>query len=110
LTKPVRFEAEASAELRDAALWYESESAGIGERLLSDVDALVTRIAKLPESGARVPGVADDLNVRQILLRRYPYYVAYLELANDIRVLAVAHTSRRPGYWFGRIESLPRGA
>jgi len=30
------------------------------------------------------------------------YYVAYEIVGNEIVVLAVAHTKRRPGYWVGR--------
>lgn len=110
MTKPIRFEDEASAELREAAIWYEHERNGVGERLLADVDALVQRVAMFPEAGARMPGVATELSVRRVLLRRYPYYVAYVETATDIRVVAVAHTSRRPGYWLDRLEDVSRGA
>jgi hypothetical protein len=108
LTKPVRFEDEASAELRDAALRYEAARLGTGTRLLADTDEVIARIAKLPRLGPRIPGVPEDLNVRRVLLWRFPYYVAYIELENAIRVLAFAHTSRKPGYWFGRIDELAR--
>ena len=40
---------------------------------------------------------------RVIHRRRFPYAVVYIELDNEIRVLAVAHTSREPGFWRGRL-------
>ena len=108
MTKPVRLEDEASVELRDAARRYEAARLGTGTRLLADTDEVVARIAELPRLGPRMPGVTEELNVRRVLLWRFPYYVAYIELENAIRVLAFAHTSRKPGYWFGRINEVAR--
>lgn len=34
MTKPVRFDAEAEAELEAAAAWYESHRSGFGSKLL----------------------------------------------------------------------------
>lgn len=57
MTKPVRFEDEASAELHDAALRYEAARFGTGTRLLADTDEVVARIADFPGLGPRMPGV-----------------------------------------------------
>jgi hypothetical protein len=35
-------------------------------------------------------------------LKRFPYYVAYELLAEEIVVLAVAHMKRRQKYWIKR--------
>jgi len=35
-------------------------------------------------------------------LTRFPYSLIYTESGDEIRILAVAHHSRRPGYWRGR--------
>jgi len=35
-------------------------------------------------------------------MRRFPYTVIYKPLADEIRVLAVAHQSRKPRFWRGR--------
>jgi toxin ParE1/3/4 len=37
------------------------------------------------------------------LIHRFPYLVIFLELADKILIVAVAHGKRRPGYWHGRI-------
>lgn len=37
-------------------------------------------------------------------MKRYPFGIVYRELADEIRVLAIAGTKRRPGYWRGRRE------
>lgn len=41
--------------------------------------------------------------VRKYVLKRFPYMIFYIDYPEYIRVLAVAHTSRRPGYWKTRI-------
>ena len=37
--------------------------------------------------------------MRRRLLRRFPYVIVYVELVTEIRILALAHASREPGYW-----------
>jgi len=37
------------------------------------------------------------------VLRRFPYVVVFIELDAEIRILAIAHMSREPGFWRGRI-------
>ena len=55
------------------------------------------RIAEGPAQGLEVrPGL------RRILLVGFPYAVFYSLDVGTIVVLAVAHQSRRPGYWRGR--------
>jgi len=45
------------------------------------------------------------LEVRRALMSVFPYALIFLELKREIRVIAVAHTSRRPGYWIYRVRS-----
>jgi len=39
---------------------------------------------------------------RRYLLRRFPYSIIYQVSTDELRVIAVAHQRRRPGYWAGR--------
>jgi hypothetical protein len=41
--------------------------------------------------------------VRRVFVRRFPYHVVYIELADRLQILAVAHDRRRPRYWVGRL-------
>jgi plasmid stabilization system protein ParE len=50
-----------------------------------------------------MPRVAPRLGVRRVPLKRFPYVVAYLETDAAIRVLAIVHDRRRPGYWLSRV-------
>jgi hypothetical protein len=50
-----------------------------------------------------VPGVSDQ-TIRRRPVRRFPYHVVYIELADRLQILAIAHDRRRPGYWVGRLR------
>ena len=41
-------------------------------------------------------------NSRRVVLTGFPYVIIYRVLAGEVRIIAVAHTSQRPGYWTGR--------
>ncbi|MCP4594404.1 MAG: hypothetical protein GY842_27045 [bacterium] len=45
------------------------------------------------------------MKVRRASLSRFPYALVFIELDEEIRVLAVAHDKRRPGYWLDRLLS-----
>lgn len=98
-----RPEPEASAELEDAAIWYNSQRPGLGVEFVEAVDAALEQIARWPQIGRVIPGVPDDVPARRFPVARFPYHIAYLDWDGVIRLLAFAHDRRRPGYWFSRI-------
>jgi toxin ParE1/3/4 len=100
---PVLFEDEADAEYRAAARWYEERQVGLGTEFLDEVDVALDRIARFPGIGSPAPQVSTNLSVRRVPVRRFPYHVIYLHVESMIRVLAIAHTRQRPGYWKDRI-------
>jgi plasmid stabilization system protein ParE len=102
VSRRVRFEAEAVSEVREAALWYEDRRDGVGLAFLAAVEDAIEIIVRWPNSGALVSDVSDDLVLRQARVRRFPYHVGYLLTDEEIRVLAIAHNRRRPGYWLSR--------
>ena len=105
MSPKVRFENEAALEYRSAARWYDERRSGLGLEFLDAVDATLDRVIRLPRAGAMVRGVPADLPVRQAPIKRFPYRVIYLEMDEGmIRVLAVAHDRRRPGYWEARLQ------
>ena len=104
MNRPFRTEPEASAELEDAAVWYESRRPGLGVEFLEAVDATLDRIARWPKAGGRIPGVSSDVPARRAPVKGFPYHIAYLEMPDTIRVLAFAHDSREPGYWHPRMS------
>lgn len=103
MTRRLRTEPEASAELGEAALWYENKRAGLGGEFLEAVDDAFEFIDRFPAAGTPVSDLPLDLPVRRVPVRRFPFHVVYLELTDDvIRVLAFAHDRQSPGYWLSR--------
>jgi hypothetical protein len=47
--------------------------------------------------------VPSHLHVRKLPSQRFPYAIVFIELDDEIRVLAIAHGKRQPGYWRARL-------
>ena len=99
----VRFDDEADAEYRFAGRWYEARREHLGIEFFDAVDATIDQIVAMPRAGARVRRLPADLTVRRRAVTRFPYHVIYLEMATHIRILAIAHDRRKPGYWKDRL-------
>ncbi len=99
----VGFEDEADQEYRAAARWYEERRAGLGAEFLDAVDDTLRRIVRFPSAGVPVPRVPTDLAVRRAPVKRFPYHIVDLKTEAAIRVLAIAHDRRNPGYWRNRV-------
>jgi len=100
------FEEHAEGELLEAAAWYESERDGYGELFIDEVEAKVQRAARFPHSGPRVilPELDPRHDVRRFPLGRFQHQVLTAIIAGERAVVAIAHTSRRPGYWQDRLR------
>jgi hypothetical protein len=101
--KPIAFHPEADEEdLRESERFYESRS---GHQLVlsftSDPRAALARIARDPERFRRVPKYPA---VQKCRLGRFPFTLYYLNRADDVYVIAVAHNARRPLYWLERLR------
>ncbi len=79
--------------------YYESIYPGLGVELEDEVDAALDMILRVPEVGAPWRHSTDR---RVFVLSRFPFTLPYQITANDIVVLALAHTRKRPGYWSRR--------
>lgn len=104
MSQPVRFAPEASAELEEAARWYEQRHTGLGLAFLAAVHLTVESVVRWPGAGSSIDGLPADLVVRRIRIGRFPYYVAYLVTIDQIHILAIAHDRRRPIYWSSRVD------
>lgn len=51
------------------------------------------------------PEAKQELAAAAAWYERFPYSIAFIELPTVVRVLAVAHERRRPGYWVGRLKA-----
>lgn len=64
---------------------------------LLELNQAVEKISAAPE---RWP--LHEKEVRKYVLPRFPFILFYRIFNQEIKVIAVAHTKRRPGYWRGR--------
>lgn len=96
--KRVAYHRRAAAELIESARFYDQRRAGLGDEFLSAVDAVLELIRSQPELGRR--GLMGTLNLRT---KRFPLRVVYELQPDRIWIVAVAHLSRRPGYWTRRL-------
>jgi toxin ParE1/3/4 len=85
-------------ELQEAAAFYTaSATAELGLAFVAEFERSVSMILANPNLGAIFRGTR-----RRCFLRRFPYSVIYYVTTEELRVVAVAHHRRRPGYWRGR--------
>lgn len=94
---------EAEADVSEAARWYEDRWNGLGTEFVEEVDRALEAIAEEPLRHPRAWAA-----VRRALTRRFPYAIFYLFENDVVTVLAVLHTSRRPGTWGRRRPSRTR--
>ena len=79
----------------DAALdWYATRSESAALHFAAAVADAVQRVSREPGRFALIDGIH-----RQARVKRFPYRLIFLADGNMIAVVAVAHHSRRPGYW-----------
>lgn len=93
----VSFNELAERELNDAAAYYELEQSGLGEAFIASVEECAAAVVAHPMANAIV-----TRDIRRRLCHRFPYALFYRVADAEIRILAVMHLRRRPGYWVGR--------
>ena len=94
----VSIEPLARQEYIEAVDWYQQRSRAVADRFVSEVEHVLEQIGVNP---ARYEWYDNEF--RAAVLRRYPYSVVYwIDPLGDVLVVAVAHASRKPGYWHGR--------
>ena len=88
---------EAEAELIEAARHYTAEAGTqLGRSLIAEFERTLAMLAEHPQLGAPWRGT------QRMSLRRFPYSVVYTASNTEVRVIALAHHRRKPGYWATR--------
>ena len=88
----------ARAELLEATDYYADQGGTLGDDFLTEVERGIRFILRNP-SGAPVISAGG---VRRKVLARFPYSLLYITEPGRIRIVALMHQKRRPGYWTGR--------
>ena len=85
---------EAKADGRDAVEWYIDEGAfSAVNAFIDELEHTLNLLQHMPEVGTPGP-----YGTRVLPLRTFPYSLVYRIHSASLRVIAIAHHSRRPGY------------
>ena len=93
----IEFHPEAENEFIEASRRYETKVPGLGDKFINELEGLQALLIQNPRIGAHI---GDPF--RRVVFRRFPFSLIYAIEATRIWVIAVAHQSRRPGYWLRR--------
>jgi len=94
----VRLLEVAQLELDDAISYYNGQERGLGDAFLLEAMAAIDRIQRYPDAWHPL-----GASLRRCRLRRFPYGLIYSAPEDEILIVAVAHSHRRPSYWRGRV-------
>jgi plasmid stabilization system protein ParE len=91
------FDPDARREYFDAIRYYSDHAGpGVAAAFISEFERVLAAVRENPAAGAPFRGC------RRFLFRRFPYSLVYEPEPRSVHVLALAHQSRRPGYWSRR--------
>lgn len=94
----LEFLAEAAAELECIVGDYEARLPGLGVRFRQEAESICGAIVQHPLTWRLRPE-----GYRRVNLPGFPYYVAFFVEGERAVIAAVAHASRRPAYFVGRM-------
>lgn len=84
----------AGNELIQSGLFYERRRRFLGEEFIDAVEQALADIQQQP-----LIGRPEEHGTRSLKVRRFPFRVVYQIRSDRLWIVAVAHLSRRPGYW-----------
>ena len=88
---------EAQAEFLDAISYYEAPRKGLGSRFKNETDRCILWIKDNHDLYRLRPG-----GYRRINLRAFPYFIPFIIRGENLWILAVSHSARKPEYWINR--------
>ena len=88
----------AETEYFEAISYYARIEANLGLSFVTEVESAIERARQFPAAYGRI-----GASLRHVATHRFPYAVIYEVLEDRIFIWAVAHTSRKPGYWRERM-------
>ncbi len=93
-----RFHPEARQDLRDANGWYRNRSPSVASESRLAVSDVIRQIVKAPQ---RWPEYLHG--TRRFVMHRFPFSIVYLDDVDEVSIVAIAHSKRKPGYWKARL-------
>jgi hypothetical protein len=100
----VRLLSPAIDEISQAALWFDQQRPGLGDEFWRSIDSVLLEIGNRPLQFARSEFASTQVDLRFAVVRRFNFVVHFAIEHDEVHVVAVAHTARRPGYWLHRVR------
>lgn len=89
---------EVDRELAEAATYYATEGGKeLGETFVEEFERTLALLCQFPKLAVIWRG-----DRRRFSMRRFPYSVVYYLRNDELRIVALAHHRRMPGYWASR--------
>jgi addiction module RelE/StbE family toxin len=95
----LRYLRDAQREVRDGVAYYHERNPQAARGFTEALRDEERRILQHPLAATRIRA---DFRARKI--PRFPYSLIYRVQSDEILIVALAHHSRRPEYWSGRIS------
>jgi plasmid stabilization system protein ParE len=102
--KQIKIGKDAAREFEEAAAWYEKEQPVLGEKF---IDAFESALELLGETNPPLTpclGDAGSIGAKKLILHKFPFSMIVHEMEELMIVVALAHHSRKPGYWKDRVN------
>jgi plasmid stabilization system protein ParE len=93
-SRSYRVHSQVWQEIEAADTWYLARSPEASVGFLTDVDDAFVSIRQAPQ---RWPKYL--YGTRRFVLQRFPFSIIYLDDSGGVKIVAVAHSKRKPGYW-----------
>ena len=91
------FDPDAQEEFLESVKYYEDCQRGLGHRFRLAVESAIHKIIEAPLQYRVL-----HAPFRRYLMLNFPYSIIYTIEPDHIRIIAVAHNKRKPGYWLNR--------
>lgn len=95
----VRFVEPARLEILAEVSYYHRVDPGLGAKFLEAVEDATARAVAYPLAGSPAQN-----RTRRVFLRDFPFALVYRSDEQVITIYALAHHSRKPGYWRSRTD------
>jgi hypothetical protein len=93
---------DAAAELEEASAWYEREVPGLGAHLIDEFASAVRLLQEPNPPLTPALSAAAARGAKKLLLPHFPYSLIIIQREQSFIVIALAHHSKKPGYWLTR--------
>jgi hypothetical protein len=101
--KPVKFILEGALEFEAASVWYENQQTGLGSKFVNEVDIAIELLKSPNPPLTPVLSSAGQKSAKKLQLQKFPYSMIVYETDDFFHIIALAHNSRKPGYWRERL-------